>query len=52
MPKRRPQKPDPNDEQELVLTLDPATALMLGLTAQPRATPVPDKPRRSRSRKN
>lgn len=50
MAKPRPKKPDPNDEQELVLVFDPTTGLSTTTTA-PRTTPIPDKPRCPRGKK-
>ncbi|WP_185932506.1 hypothetical protein [Streptomyces sp. WAC 01325] len=45
MAKRREKKPDPNDEQQLGITLDPFTQLPI-TTVEPRTTPIPEKPRR------
>jgi hypothetical protein len=45
MAKRAKKKPDPNDELELGITIDPFTQLPV-TTVQPRTTPIPDKPRR------
>lgn len=48
MAKRREKRPDPNDELELGITLDPFTQLPI-TTVQPRTTPIPEKKlRRSR----
>ncbi|MFI1678823.1 hypothetical protein [Streptomyces sp. NPDC020607] len=46
MAKRRAKKPNPSDDQQFDLALDPTTGLMLALTVGPRTTPTPDKPRR------
>lgn len=45
MSKRRDSKPNPNDADELQLTVDPFTGLP-SLTVVPRTTPIPEKPRR------
>lgn len=50
MAKRRTPKPNPNDVDELELTIDPFTGLP-ALNVVPRTTPVPDKPKPRRSRK-
>ena len=51
MPKRRTRKPNPNDVDELQLTVDPFTGLP-ALNVVPRTTPVPEKkPRRGRKAK-
>ncbi len=50
MPKRRQKTTNPNDIDELQLTIDPITGLP-ALNVAPRTTPIPDKPRR-RSKKN
>ncbi|NUT31632.1 MAG: hypothetical protein HOV79_01020 [Hamadaea sp.] len=44
MAKRPKKKPDPNDEQQLGITLDPFTQLPI-TTVEPRTTPIPEKPR-------
>jgi hypothetical protein len=48
--RRRNQKPNPNDADELQLTFNPATGLP-ELVVVPRTTPVPDKPSRGRGKK-
>jgi hypothetical protein len=48
--RRRNQKPNPNDADELQLTVDPFTGLP-ALNVVPRTTPVPDKPRRRTKKK-
>jgi hypothetical protein len=50
MARRRTSKPNPNDVDELELTIDPMTGLP-ALKVVPRTTPVPDKPRRWGGRK-
>lgn len=51
MTKRRPKwKSDPNDEQELGLTINPMTGLP-ETTAVARTTPITEKPRRPWGRK-
>ena len=47
---RRPKKTDPNDEQQLGITLNPFTQLPETVVV-PRTTPIPDKPRRRGKKK-
>lgn len=46
---RRAKKTDPNDEQQLGITLNPFTQLP-ETVVEPRATPIPDKPRRGKKK--
>jgi hypothetical protein len=50
MTKRRPKKVNPNDVDELELTIDPFTGLP-ALNVVPRTTPIPEKPRRRNKKK-
>lgn len=50
MAKPRPKKANPNDADELQLTVDPMTGLP-ALTVVPRTTPIPNKLRRSGKKK-
>lgn len=47
---KRAKKPNPNDIDELQLTVDPFTGLP-ALNVVPRTTPIPDKPRRRGKKK-
>lgn len=49
MPKRQPKKTNPNDADELQLTIDPMTGLP-ALNVVPSTTPIPDKPRRGKKK--
>lgn len=50
MAKRRSSKPNPNDADELELTVDPFTGLP-ALHVVPRKTPIPEERTRSRKRR-
>jgi hypothetical protein len=50
MPKRRPKQTDPNDAQELGVSINPMTGLPETVVQQ-RTTAIPEKPRRPWGRK-